>query len=178
MIYVFLADGFEDMEAICPIDVLKRGGLEVKTVGVGGIEITSKSGILAKCDIGEDDIDYSKMEGVILPGGIPGVPNLKKSEAVLKAVKYAADNSLLVGAICAAPSILGEMGLLKGKKATCYPGFEEEFKETYTGNSVEKDGNFITAKGAGVSLLFALELLKALKGEDKAKEIADGMMCK
>ncbi len=177
MIYLFLADGFEDIEALCPLDVLKRGGVDVVTVGIGGDVITSKSGVKFICDIKEESIDFTLMEGVILPGGIPGVPNLKKSNAVSDSIKFANENSLLIGAICAAPSILGEMGLLEGKKATCYPGFEETFKSSYTGASCERHENFVTAKGAGVSLKFAFELLKVLKGEECANEIANGMMC-
>ncbi len=177
MIYLFLADGFEDIEALCPLDILKRGGVDIVTVGVGGDVITSKSGVKFMCDIREESIDFTLMEGIILPGGIPGVPNLKKSKAVLDSIKFANENSLLIGAICAAPSILGEMGLLEGKKATCYPGFEETFKSSYTGASCEKYENFVTAKGAGVSLKFAFELLAVLRGEECAKEIATGMMC-
>ncbi len=177
MIYLFLADGFEDIEALCPLDVLKRGGVNVLTVGVGTDTVTSKSGVKIKCDIGEESVDFTNMEGVILPGGIPGVPNLKKSKAVLDAIKFADENNLLVAAICAAPSILGEMGLLNGKKATCYPGFEETFKESYTGQSCQRHENYVTAKGAGVSLKFAFELLSVLKGEECATEIAKGMMC-
>lgn len=177
MIYLFLADGFEDIEALTPLDILKRGGVKVCTVAVGGDIITSKSGVKFICDIKENEVDFTNMEGVILPGGIPGVPNLKKSKAVIDAVTFANENSLLIGAICAAPSILGEMGLLKGVKATCYPSFEETFKETYKGESTVTDKHFVTGKGAGVSLKFAFELLKYLKGQEVAEEIAKGMMC-
>lgn len=177
MIYLFLADGFEDIEALTPLDILKRGGVDVLTVAVGGDVITSKSGVKFICDIKENEVDFTNMEGVILPGGIPGVPNLKKSRAVLDAVSFANENGLLIGAICAAPSILGEEGLLNGVSATCYPGFEETFKNTYTGESTTRDKNFVTGKGAGVSLKFAFELLKYLKGEEEAEKIAKGMMC-
>ena len=177
MIYLFLADGFEDIEALTPLDVLKRGGVSVVTVGVGGEAITSKSGVKIVCDIREDSVDFTNMEGIILPGGIPGVPNLKKSKVVSDAITFANENGLLIGAICAAPSILGEAGLLKGVKATCYPSFEETFKDTYTGESTSRHKHFVTGKGAGVSLKFAFELLKYLKGDKAAEEIAKGMMC-
>lgn len=177
MIYLFLADGFEDIEALTPLDILKRGGVKVLTVAVGGDVITSKSGVKFICDIKEDSVDFTNMEGIILPGGIPGVPNLKKSKAVENSIAFANENGLLIGAICAAPSILGEMGLLEGVKATCYPSFEETFKDTYTGESVVRHKHFVTGKGAGVSLKFAFELLKYLKGDKIAEEIAKGMMC-
>ena len=178
MVYLFLANGFEDIEALAPLDILRRGNVEIKTVGVGGEVITSSKGVPMKCDITENEVRLDKIEAIILPGGIPGTPNLKKSKVVNMTVDYAAENNKLICAICAAPSILFEKGLLNGKKATCYPGFEEGYDVVYTAEGVTKDGNFITGKGAGVCIEFGLEILGTLKGKEIADNVAEGMMCK
>ena len=115
MVYVFLANGFEECEALAPVDILRRGGIKVSTVGVGGSEITGAHGIRVCCDTGENEIKESDMQAVILPGGMPGTINLEKSAAVQNALDYAAERGLIIGAICAAPSVLGHKGLLKGK---------------------------------------------------------------
>ena len=134
MFYVFLAEGFEETEALAPVDVMRRAKLDVKTVGVTGECVTSSHGVPVKADITIDNIDLDDVQGVVLPGGMPGTLNLEANEKVLEAVKYSCENGKIVAAICAAPSILGHLGILDGKKATCFPGFEKELKGAdYTG---------------------------------------------
>ena len=124
MVYIFLADGFEEMEAIVPRDILKRGGVEVLTVGVTGDLVTSAYGLKIKTDVTIESVDIDDIEGIVLPGGMPGTLNLKNNQKLLEIVKYSFEKRLLIGAICAAPSILGNMNILKNKSACCYPGFE------------------------------------------------------
>lgn len=172
MVYLFLADGFEEVEAIAPLDILRRAGVEVTTIGVTGELVTGAHGITVKADCGLDAVALENAEAVILPGGLGGTNNLDASDAVKKAVQYAYDNKKLVCAICAAPSILGKMGILRGKKATCYPGFEEYFDGgNYTGDSVTKCDNIITADGMGSAYKFGFAITTELCGEEKAEEI-------
>ncbi|MBE6886232.1 MAG: DJ-1/PfpI family protein [Oscillospiraceae bacterium] len=178
MIYVFLANGFEETEAIAPIDILRRAELEVKTVGVGGKEITGAHGITVTADLTEGEISLSReLEMVVLPGGMPGTLNLEASFAVKAAVQFCADRDRYVGAICAAPSVLGHMGLLEGKNATCYPGFEQELLGAeLPGFPVCKDGKIITANGAGNALEFGFVLAECLAGKEKADALRAAMM--
>ena len=180
MVYIFLAEGFEELEALNPVDVLRRAQIPVTTVGVGAKTITGAHNIPVTCDREIDEIySFEDMEMVILPGGMPGTVNLENSPAVQKALDWAAENELWIGAICAAPSVLGHKGLLKGKKAICFPGFEQalEGAELSFEESVCIDGHIITAKGAGVALQFALALVKCLKGDAAAQNIRDTMQC-
>lgn len=169
MVYVFLADGFEECEALAPVDILRRGGLDVKTVGVTGDTVTGAHGIPVVCDISADDAEITKYDSVLLPGGMPGTTNLLKSEIVKSIVLRAAELNCIIGAICAAPMILGELGLLKGKKATCFPGFEEKLAGAFTCEMpVVKDGNIITSRGAGTAYDFGFELLSAITNDKEA----------
>lgn len=178
MVYVFLADGFEEVEALAPVDILRRGGVEVTTVGVGKKSVTGRSDITVTADIDTDSFDLKDVEGVVLPGGMPGTLNLEESTVVNKALEYAYENNLLIGAICAAPSILGHKGYLKDKSATCYPGFEDSFDGgKCTGEAVCECSNIITGKGAGVAIEFGLALLKYLKGEETMKKVYDSIQC-
>ena len=179
MIYAFLAEGFEETEAIAPIDILKRCGKEVVTVGVGGGEITGAHGITVVADITDSDMILTdKVEMIVLPGGMPGTLNLEKNEAVQAAIRYCADNDKYIGAICAAPSIIGKLGLLDGKKATCFPGFEQFLTGAeFTGDPVNIDGKIITARGAGVAVDFGLALAETLCGEAKADKIKRSLQC-
>ena len=171
MVYVFLANGFEECEALAPVDILRRGGIKVSTVGVGGSVITGAHGIKVRCDIGENEIKESDMQAVILPGGMPGTLNLEKSAAVQNALDYAAERGLIIGAICAAPSVLGHKGLLKGKKATCFPGFEKDLIDAeFTEAPAIRDGNIVTACGAGAAFDFGFLLLETLSGDKTAAE--------
>ncbi len=175
MVYMFLANGFEETEAIGCLDVLRRAEINVKTVGVGGKEITGSHGVAVSADLEIKDVDIEGIEGVILPGGMPGTLNLQADESVINAVEFCADNGKLVAAICAAPMILGELGLLEGKLAVCYPGFEEHLKGAIVENApVAIDDNIITGKGAGASLLFGARIADWFKA-GVGQEILDQM---
>lgn len=172
MIYIFLADGFEEIEAIAPIDMLRRAGLDVKTVGVGKRVVTSGRGIPVTADILDSEAVFDDLQMVVLPGGMPGAENLFNSDIVKKFIAFSNEIKLYIGAICAAPSILGKMGLLNGIKATCYPGYEKDLEGAIIANeSVVTDKHFITAKGAGVAIEFGLALVSALCGKEKADKI-------
>lgn len=178
MVYVFLADGFEEMEALAPIDLLRRENIEVCTVGIGGKNIRGTHNVVVTADNDGMNLDFKDVEAVVLPGGMPGAENLDKSELVAKCLEEAVKNNAVISAICAAPMVLGRKGLLKGKKATCFPGFEDELAgAVYSGNPVEKDGKIITAKGAGAALEFALELVSELKGKSAAEKLRENLQC-
>ncbi len=172
MTYIFLAEGFEEIEALCPLDLLRRAGVEVKTVGIGGKMVTGAHGITVEADITEAELSIGAPELIMLPGGMPGTLNLEKKPVVQSAVKTAAERGAYISAICAAPMILGKLGLLKGKRAVCFPGFEEylDGAEILSVPAV-MDGNIITGAGMGAALDFGLLLVSALCGEDKAKEL-------
>ena len=173
MIYVFLANGFEEIEALAVVDVLRRAELDVLTVGVGEDFVIGSHQIPVACDISEKTLVLDeKVEAIVLPGGMPGTLNLEKSPVVQKAIDWAIENDKLVCAICAAPSILGHKGLLKGKNATCFPGFEEElFGANVSKEFVVKDGNIITAKGMGSAIEFGLQIAQILTNPLEVKKI-------
>ncbi len=178
MIYLMLADGFEITEALTTVDVLRRAKLDVLTVGVYNKQVTSSCNITVTADISCDEIEPDKLEAVILPGGIPGTPNLEKSEFVQKILDLALENDKWLCAICAAPSILGHKGILDGKKATCYPGHEvSEDKVSYTGEPAVCDGKVITGKGAGCTINFALLIAEKLAGREVSENISKSMQC-
>ena len=180
MVYCFLADGFEETEAIAPVDMLRRAGVTVKTVGIGKSVITGSHGISVICDLTDSELRLTdELDGVILPGGMPGTLNLDASQAVHSAVDFAVSHQKLVCAICAAPSILGRKGLLSGKKAIAFPGFEKELEGAIISKDpVVKDGVFITAKGAGVAVDFGLEIVAALVSREKSDEIRSSIQCR
>ena len=181
MIYIFLANGFEEVEALATVDVLRRADLKVKIVGVGSDVITGAHGISTVCDAVDSDLTPGDdIEAVILPGGMPGTIHLGESLTIQEGLAYAAQEDLWVAAICAAPSVLGENGLLHGRKYTCYPGFEndEKYHGTYTAAPLQQDGKIITANGAGNAMTFALYLLAALQGEEKALEVGRSIQMK
>lgn len=179
MVYLFLADGFEEIEALAVVDVLRRAEIEIITVGVGGKNITGAHGITVIADEEDKNITTDEMSAVILPGGMPGTLNLEKSPIVKACIDYAACNALYIGAICAAPSILGHMGYLDGKNAVCFPGFEEQLTGAKIADaSTVTDGKIITGKGPGAAIDFALELVKNLKSESLAQSIKLSMQCK
>ncbi len=175
MVYMFLANGFEETEAIGCLDVLRRAGIEAKTVTIGEKQVTGSHGVAIEADMNADDLDFDAIDGVILPGGMPGTTNLQADERVISAVEFCAENGKLVAAICAAPMILGQLGILKGKKAVCYPGFEEHLEGAEVDLSfVAIDGNIITARGAGASMLFGARIADWFK-EGAGQEILDQM---
>ncbi|MBQ2676052.1 MAG: DJ-1/PfpI family protein [Clostridia bacterium] len=179
MIYVFLANGFEEIEALATIDILRRCEIDVTTVGVGSQDVRGAHGITVLSDTVDSLIvPTPDIDAIVLPGGMPGTLNLEKSKAVQGFIDYAISKNILVGAICAAPSILGHKGLLKGKKATCFPGFEEQLYDAQVvADGVVQDGNIITAKGAGCSFDFALAIAKCVVGEHKSNSVRMSMQC-
>ncbi len=172
MIYMFLANGFEEIEALCPLDLLRRAGCEVTTVGIGGDMIRGAHGITVQADIPEGLFADAAPDMVILPGGMPGSKNLDENRTVDTVLKVAARRGAYIAAICAAPMVLGHRGLLEGKEAICYPGFEKELTGAkISDKKVVRDGKIITAAGMGVALEFGLKLVEVLKG----KQIADDL---
>lgn len=173
MVYLFLANGFEEIEALCPLDLLRRAGVEVITVGIGSEVIRGSHGITVHADI--PDIMYrdASPDMIILPGGMPGAKNLDESKTVDIAIKTANKKGAYIAAICAAPFVLGKRGLLDGKDATCFPGFEDELHgaNIITDRGVVVDGNMITARGMGVAQKFGLTLVSLLCGDEVAKNI-------
>ena len=178
MVYMFLAEGFEEIEALCPLDLLRRAGVEVKTVAVGKDKtVTGAHNILVVADMCESEFSDVHPEMVILPGGMPGTLNLDASEVVHKSIDSAVCNNAYIAAICAAPSILGKKGLLCGKEAICYPGFEHKLDGAVISKKrVVVDGNIITAAGMGVALEFGLVLVSLVCNKDKADELRKGVI--
>ncbi|MCI6617087.1 DJ-1 family glyoxalase III [Ruminococcus sp.] len=178
MFYVFLAEGFEETEALATLDVMRRAKLDVLTVGVTGELVTSSHKVTVKADILPDKINLDNIEGVVLPGGVPGTPNLEKADCVINTVKYCYDNDKIVAAICAAPSILGHLGILNNKKATCFPEYETELEGAqYTAAHTEIDGKIITAKGAGCSIEFGHAIVTAVLSKETADSVIEAMQC-
>lgn len=173
MVYCFLATGFEEIEALATVDILRRAGIEVLTVGVGEDVVIGAHEIPVLADIREGGVKLnSSLDAVILPGGMPGTLNLEKSNKVQKAIDFAVEEGKYVCAICAAPSILGHKGLLIGKEATAFPGFEKDLEGAEISNAyVCSDGKFITARGAGVAVDFGLEIVAKLVSKEKSIEL-------
>lgn len=179
MVLVFLANGFEEIEALATVDVLRRAGLEVVTAGVGGKRIRGSHGILVAADKEDTDVSVENLEAVVLPGGMPGTLNLEKSPVVQRVVEYAAANKIWLCAICAAPSILGHKGLLENKRAVCFPGYEQELIGAQVLDlPVVVDEAVVTAKGAGVTIEFALAIVSHLVSEEKAQKLEASMQCR
>ena len=174
MIYVFLAPGFEEIEALAVVDVLRRANYQVTTVAVGTptLQVQGAHGITVTADRMEQEIAGEKPEAMVLPGGMPGTLNLERSDVVQAVLFDCIQEEIFTAAICAAPSILGHEGYLKGKRATCYPGFEEALEGATTESTlVVRDGAIITGKGPGAAIPFALEIVKAISGETLANQI-------
>ena len=178
MVYVFLAEGFEEVEALTPVDVLRRCGVQVQTVGVGEKTVTGSHNIPVIADLTEDELTTDGLEGIILPGGMPGTINLEASDTVQQYIDYAASNDLFVCAICAAPSILGHKNLLDGRNAVCFPGFEKDlYGANITDMPAVADGKFITGKGAGAAMEFALLIAAKLCGSDISDKTRHSLQC-
>ena len=179
-VLVVLADGFEEIEAITPIDVLRRAGLQVKTAGVGKREIAGAHGIQVTADLVLEE--YADIpDALVLPGGMPGAENLKRSRALSSLLSKMKEKNNLVGAICASPArVLAPGGFLDGKKATCYPGFEKEFGPSvrFVEDRVVCDGRVVTSRGPGSALEFALELVTQLVGAETSRKLSETMIAK
>ena len=177
MIAILLADGFEEIEALTPLDVLRRAGLDVRTVAINSKIAVGSHGIPVVCDILCDEVNLSEVTMTIFPGGMPGSLNLDASPFTEKIINATLKNNGKLAAICAAPLVLGRRGLLNGKAATCYPGFESELIGAKISNeSVVTDGNITTAKGMGVALEFAKELVRIVCGEQTRDKISSSIM--
>jgi len=178
--FLFLAEGFEETEAVVTLDILRRGGLEVITVSVTGRNtVTGAHGIAVVADQLFDETDFSEAEMLVLPGGNPGTENLSVHDGLRALLLRFGSEGKRMAAICAAPSILGELELLEGKRAAVYPGCENALKGAIVIDApVVKDGNIITAKGPGMAFDFGLAIVTELKGQKKADEVAAGMLWK
>lgn len=177
-IFVFLAEGFEEIEALTPVDVLRRVGLSVQTVSVMDEQVVAGAhGVPVLADKMFAEINPEDAEMILLPGGLPGATNLDAHEGLSRMILDFAAAEKPLAAICAAPLVLGNRGLLQGKKATCYPGFETYLQGAeYTAALVEKDGNIITGKGPGAAMEFAFAIVEKYCGIDKVNELKQGMM--
>ena len=172
MIIMLLADGFEEIEALTPVDMLRRAGLDIKTVSVIGRNPVGAHGIEIKCDSSPEKIDLSQVEMAIFPGGMPGATNLDSCPFTDEVINSLNGRGGYLAAICAAPLILGRRGLLNSKSATCYPGFEKFLDGAFLADRrVVRDGKIITAAGMGVAVQFGLELVRALRDDETAENI-------
>lgn len=177
-VYQLMANGFEDIEALAPVDILRRGGVDVITVSVTGTDfVESAHGVCIKTDTRIEKIDLKDADLVMIPGGMPGASNLNEHEGVRKALLEQFNSGKRVAAICAAPMILGSIGILKDKKATCYPGFEKYMEGAeYTAELVTVDGNITTGKGPAAAMMYGFCLLAQLTSDNKAEEVKAGML--
>ena len=178
MIYVFLATGFEDIEALAPVDIMRRAGLDVQTVSITGERVVeSAHGVGIVADILLPDVDFSEAEMLVLPGGLPGSTNLDACQPLTQAIVRHFEAGGAIAAICAAPLVFGHLGLLQGRRATCYPGVEPELKgATYTAAIVEQDGNIITGKGPGAAFEFGYTIVEFFRGEGVSQALRNGMI--
>ena len=175
MIYMLLTDGFEDIEALETLDIIRRAGLLAKTVGIKSEKVVSSHDVTVLCDQIFEDTDFSDMTMLVLPGG-PGHIAFSESEKVTDLIKSTYEKGILIGAICASPSVIGKLGLLKGVRFTCFPGFENMAKGgIYSPEKAVSSGQFITARGAGAASDFGFEIVKHFKGELIASELKKQM---
>ncbi len=174
MIYMLLGTGFEEIEAVAPLDLLRRAGIPVSTVGINGKIITGSHGIPVQTDLELGQVDLTALEGVILPGGLGGVASIRASAAALDVVRFAWENGKLTAAICAGPTILADLGITDGKDATCYPGCEGQMGSArmVPGAAAVTHGKLITGTSAGCAVTFGLQIIAALRGQEAAQAIA------
>ncbi|MEE1305558.1 MAG: DJ-1 family glyoxalase III [Agathobacter sp.] len=174
-IAIFMADGCEEIEGLTVVDIARRAGIEIDMISISDSKtVTSSHKVTFLTDLTKEEADFSNYDGIVLPGGLPGTLNLGADETVNSVIKEFAAQGKMVAAVCAAPSVLGEAGLLQGKKATCYPGYEDKLLGAqWIEEQVAVDGNIITSRGLGTTIPFALEIVKYLIDEKKSKEISD-----
>ena len=174
MVYMLLGTGFEETEAIAPLDLLRRAGVEVMTVGINGKIVKGGHNIGIETDIELHEMDLTNLDMIIIPGGLGGVASIRVSRDAMYALKFAADNGKFVGAICAGPTVLADLGITDGKEATCFPGCEEQMGSArmIPNAAAVRDGNIITGTSAGCAIPFGLKLIEALKGTETAEKIA------
>jgi len=179
MVYIILGTGFEDMEAVCPCDILRRGGVEVRFAGIGSTTVTGGNGITIQADCTVEDLDLDAMDMIVLPGGMGGVHSILGSETALNAVRYAYSHEKYVAAICAAPTILAKLGIIDGKQATVYPGMEDQMGSAIMQDSnAVRDGKVLTGRAPGAAMDFGLLLLETLKNRETADRVRNGMVYK
>ncbi len=173
MVYMLLGTGFEETEAVAPLDIMRRAGLSVQTVGVDGKTVTGGHGITVEADIPLGQMDLTQLEMIVLPGGLGGVATVRSSPQALEALRFAWENGRYVAAICAGPTVLADLGITEGKNATCYPGCEADMKGAVidTAAACVQDGRLITGASAGCAAAFGLALVAALKGEKIARQV-------
>ncbi len=178
MVYIVLGEGFEEMEAVVPCDLLRRANIPVQLAGIGGTQVTGSHGVRVGADILVEQIDRDAMDMIVLPGGLRGVQSILDSQVTLGTVQWAASNGRFVAAICAAPTVLAKLGITDGKKATCYPGMEEQMggaKVAPRGKAVV-DGKIVTSTAAGTAYDFGLALITALKDVKTAEKVAKAIV--
>lgn len=177
MVYILLGEGFEEVEAIAPCDILRRGGVEVSLVGIGGKTITGAHGVRVESDIAVDEIDAASAEMIVIPGGLGGVEAIEGSAVASEKIVSAYAAGVELAAICAGPRVLAGLGLLAGKNATCYPGMESQMTGGVmkSKKSVVKDDKITTGRGPGSALDFGFALLEVLHGKDAAKKVREEM---
>lgn len=175
---IFMADGCEEIEGLTVVDVVRRAKMEIVTISITGKkEVTGSHNVTFLADALASEVNYDELDGIVLPGGMPGTLNLGADETVNKIIKEFAAAGKLVCAICAAPSVLGVAGILEGKKATCHPGFEEKLVgATVSEDEVVVDGNIITSRGMGTALAFALAIVRYYKDDTAVEEISKGLV--
>ena len=175
---IFMADGCEEIEGLTVVDIVRRAGIDITTISISDKkEVAGAHGITFLTDAKKDEVDFSTLEGIVLPGGMPGTINLGADETVVKTIKSFAADGKLVAAICAAPSVLGENHILEGKKATCHPGFEEKLLGAqWLEQPVVVDGNVITSRGMGTAIAFALEIVRYFTDDATVEHIRQGLV--
>ena len=174
MVYVLLGTGFEEVEAIAPVDLMRRAGIQVQTVGITGKTVAGSHKIPVEADILPENMDLESMDMIVLPGGLGGVASARASQAALDALRWGWEHDRFVAAICAGPTVLADLGIPDGKKATCFPGCEGQMgkADMVPGVAALRDGKLITGTSAGCAIPFALELIKALLGSEAADKVA------
>ncbi|MFZ1237248.1 MAG: DJ-1 family glyoxalase III [Prevotella sp.] len=178
-VYEFLAEGFEEVEGLAPVDILRRGGVDIKTVSVTGSQwVESSHGVTFKADLQFEDIShFDDADMLILPGGMPGAVHLKEHKGLNELLQKHFKQGKRIGAICAGPMVLGNLGILKGKRATCYPGFEKYLEGAeYTGELITVDQNITTAKGPAAAFIFGFYILTQVTSMENAAKVKDGML--
>ncbi len=174
MVYVLLGTGFEEVEAITPVDLLRRAGVAVATVGINGKVVYGSHGIGVEADLELGQLDLTALDMIVLPGGLKGVASIRASQAAMDAVRFAWENGKYTAAICAAPTVLADLGITQGRRATCYPGFEPDLGTPNATDTaaVVVDDKLITGASAGCAVPFGLALIAALKGQEAADAVA------
>ncbi|MBE5890107.1 MAG: DJ-1/PfpI family protein [Lachnospiraceae bacterium] len=175
---IFMADGCEEIEGLTVVDIVRRAGMTIDTISINGSkQVTSSHKVTFLTDLTKEEADFSSYDGIVLPGGMPGTLNLKADETVQKVIREFHEAGKLVCAICAAPSVLGEAGLLQGRKATCHPGFEESLKGAeWLEQPVVVDQNSITSRGMGTAIPFALEIVRYFLDDDAVQKVCGGLV--